>query len=829
MAPQLSRSHSETTVPSRNSRRPLSRASTTSFHSTNTQPSHQHVQDSGFSLHNQQPQAFQYTAEEGMILQSASQLTNPNGFVLDPALHASMGHHAMPYGPDESFSHHAMTHPHMDSFQAFEGTQSPIFPAHNGDDGQGVASGESNIPGKKQKKGSTSSIANDNELRRLHRENKGRSIKDVAVEVLANDRGPKAEKTKQVFAMLWLEAVCKRSTGSVPRNRVYSHYATRCGTERVIPLNPASFGKLVRVIFPGIQTRRLGVRGESKYHYVDLSLEEDNQEVIDAERARSRQGGRDPQSMDIHPAVNSTRTKLPADTAVFPAPSTSLGSYSQVFDMPDGSNRFGTSSTLFVDQNMARIEELSSTNNMVRHQLKFPSSHILPLEGEGPVVLPRIHDYVPEKTDPDIADSLTALYRTHCTSLVDCVRFCKEKQLFRLFTQFHGTLTVPVQKLLAHPNLAPWIKECDWLMYQKMIRFVAPLAFQVIPKQVLDFLNAVSDKLCSHISSTFQNLPRHALAAKLGPATTFASLINRLMRVNDAAHAAANMICNDANRDQMWQDWVLYVKPVKVLETALPNCGYSEALGILTSDVRQLLEPLNTPPFLETGIFGHESSSNGQNFPNNGLTSAEGLLDRWATFLTTLPNRFPRADTRTLIRCIEGVGTAALRDITMFRANSFSSWWVTKVWLDEMTHWLVEMGGFMECNPSMASPTDAALASYAASDAYGAKPRSSESSHPESRFSSVDVDFSTDPAANVSNVRGDDASGNVPSADPNGQNVLEQSTVDFVTDHSHDDSGIGMALSDEDLSLGKYSNFISEGGAGTNLGSDNAGGDVVVC
>lgn len=48
----------------------------------------------------------------------------------------------------------------------------------------------------------------------------------------------------------------------------------RCGTERVVPLNSASFGKLVRVIFPGIQTRRLGIRGESKYHYVDLALDD---------------------------------------------------------------------------------------------------------------------------------------------------------------------------------------------------------------------------------------------------------------------------------------------------------------------------------------------------------------------------------------------------------------------------------------------------------------------------------------------------------------------------------------------------------------------------
>ena len=72
-----------------------------------------------------------------------------------------------------------------------------------------------------------------------------------------------------------LDSVCKKSSGSVPRNRVFSHYATRCGNERVPPLNPASFGKLVRIIFPGITTRRLGMRGECKYHYVDLSLADD--------------------------------------------------------------------------------------------------------------------------------------------------------------------------------------------------------------------------------------------------------------------------------------------------------------------------------------------------------------------------------------------------------------------------------------------------------------------------------------------------------------------------------------------------------------------------
>lgn len=85
-----------------------------------------------------------------------------------------------------------------------------------------------------------------------------------------------------------LDVVCKKCKDSVPRNHVFTDYATRCGTERVPPLNPASFGKLVRIIFPGIQTRRLGMRGESKYHYVGLCLI--NNHTVNAAQGRPQTG-----------------------------------------------------------------------------------------------------------------------------------------------------------------------------------------------------------------------------------------------------------------------------------------------------------------------------------------------------------------------------------------------------------------------------------------------------------------------------------------------------------------------------------------------------------
>lgn len=82
------------------------------------------------------------------------------------------------------------------SFEAKEG-QFPINfnDEQTQDDG---GSGET-----RKKKGSASSIANDHELRKLFRENGHRDLKDVASEVLAHERGPRSEKTKQIFAMNW--------------------------------------------------------------------------------------------------------------------------------------------------------------------------------------------------------------------------------------------------------------------------------------------------------------------------------------------------------------------------------------------------------------------------------------------------------------------------------------------------------------------------------------------------------------------------------------------------------------------------------------------------
>lgn len=92
----------------------------------------------------------------------------------------------------------AIQRPSFNQRPSYEG-DSQGFEQTNGEQG----AGDNGTTDGRKKKGSASSIANDIELRKLFRENVGRSLKDVAAQVLANERGPRSEKTKQIFAMLW--------------------------------------------------------------------------------------------------------------------------------------------------------------------------------------------------------------------------------------------------------------------------------------------------------------------------------------------------------------------------------------------------------------------------------------------------------------------------------------------------------------------------------------------------------------------------------------------------------------------------------------------------
>jgi regulatory factor X len=657
--------------------RPTSSASTTSRHSFDQHDLHAQFQH---SQHRPTPppasysQQLQYTSSfAGPLLQAAQHVSQQENVSMDPVhqLVGFVGDGQTGMGPT-----HGLPLQHIDpnaqqSFQSSQ-TQPQQFPVEP----QQFVATPIEVDDKKKKNGGPTA-QNDKELREMLRHNQGRKLKEVAAEVLATDRTSRSEKSKQLFAMLWLQQACTIGKTSVPRNRVFSKYASRCAHDRVVPLNPASFGKLVRVIFPNIQTRRLGVRGESKYHYVDLEMVDD---VDEAQPPRHMP--RVPTSRGALKRHDSTASqpRMSADTAAFPAHQQQ--SYSTTNYYPQNSSK----GRCYADIH-------SSQTAGYEYELRFPTPELLNnVEGDPlEITMPDVSPYLPEGTDPDTSEALAALYKSHITSLVDAVRFCKEKQFFRLFTSFQGTLTVPVAKLFALDKLSPWIRECDWMMYQKMIRNVAQLTLQVAPAPVLKFLDNVWKLLHSHINKAFHNLPSTVLAARLEPATVFSHLLRQMLRVNSTAHAAAVMLTVDENRDRMWGDYQAYVNIKRIMENELPHsCNHELVAEILSKEIRAIFLPLKSEMWLPDGTFYQISTPD----PAVDILQ-ETVIDRIAAFLTRLPSRFPDLSARTVLHTLNAISTAILREITVENGPSFQGWWLTKVFVDEMAIWLASLGGFL--------------------------------------------------------------------------------------------------------------------------------------
>lgn len=111
------------------------------------------------------------------------------------------------------------------------------------------------------------------------------TLEKLAANVRAATTTSASDRAKQIFVQAWYVRSCSpiaphvshsspRLTanyapypdGNVPRQGLYFSYRRVCDQYGIPHINTATLGKAIRLCFPTIKTRRLGVRGNSKYH-----------------------------------------------------------------------------------------------------------------------------------------------------------------------------------------------------------------------------------------------------------------------------------------------------------------------------------------------------------------------------------------------------------------------------------------------------------------------------------------------------------------------------------------------------------------------------------
>ncbi|XP_035301241.1 DNA-binding protein RFX2 isoform X3 [Cricetulus griseus] len=365
---------------------------------------------------------------------------------------------------------------------------------------------------------------------------------EMAIETLQKSEGLAPHKGGLLNSHLqWLLDNYETAEGvSLPRSSLYNHYLRHCQDHKLEPVNAASFGKLIRSVFMGLRTRRLGTRGNSKYHYYGIRLKPDsplNRLQEDTQYMAMRQ----------QPTHQKPRYR-PAQK------SDNLG------DSGAHGNLHGTP------------EQAMATQGQ-HHQQYIDVSHVFPefpAPDLGSVLLQ-------ESITPHDVKALQLVYRRHCEATLDVVMNLQFQYIEKLWLSFWNCKTtssdgraslpasdeepevtlLPKDKLISLCRCEPilqWMRSCDHILYQALVETLIPDVLRPVPSSLTQAIRNFAKSLEGWLVNAMSGFPQQVIQTKVGVVSAFAQTLRRYTSLNHLAQAARAVLQNTSQINQMLSD-----------------------------------------------------------------------------------------------------------------------------------------------------------------------------------------------------------------------------------------------------------------------------------
>uniref|UniRef100_A0A8C1MW38 Transcription factor RFX3 n=1 Tax=Cyprinus carpio TaxID=7962 RepID=A0A8C1MW38_CYPCA len=436
---------------------------------------------------------------------------------------------------------------------------------------------------------------------------------------------------------------------SLPRSTLYSHYLRHCQEQKLDPVNAASFGKLIRSIFMGLRTRRLGTRGNSKYHYYGIRVKPDsplNRLQEDMQYMALRQ----------QPVQQKQRFK--------PVPK--IDGVSGESFSSGGQHTPSAAEQTFIAQSQ-------------HHQQFLDGSRALPEFAELDLGEPV------EGVGSEDVKALQTLYREHCEAILDVVvnlQFNLIENLWQTFWRYSPSSSVEATcheiegrlprtglvLLCGNEAVLKWMNTCDHLMYQALVEILIPDILRPIPSALTQAIRNFAKSLESWLTNAMSSIPQRMIQTKVSAVSAFAQTLRRYTSLNHLAQAARAVLQNTSQINQMLSD-LNRVDFANVQEQASWVCQCEEG-------VVQRLE---------------------QDF--KATLQQQSSLEQWAAWLDNVVTQMlkpyedkpslPKAARQFLLKW-SFYSSMVIRDLTLRSAASFGSFHLIRLLYDEYMFYLVE-------------------------------------------------------------------------------------------------------------------------------------------
>ncbi|ELT97878.1 hypothetical protein CAPTEDRAFT_168129 [Capitella teleta] len=424
---------------------------------------------------------------------------------------------------------------------------------------------------------------------------------------------------------------------SLPRSTLYNHYLRHCQDQKIDPMNPASFGKLIRSVFLGLRTRRLGTRGNSKYHYYGIRIKATSplNQYTDDQTMALRQA-----------SVNQAKSRFKSI----------------------GHSGNGEGDGVDHSQQQQHLQFLGSASEAM------PNFGTIELDSEP----------LPDGITHDNIKSFEILYTEHCEAILDIVvnlQFSLVEALWQSFWRNPSPDTpqadsdverrLPKENLYAVSRMTAvqkFVRRSDYAFYQALVEVLIPDVLRPIPSTLTQAIRNFAKSLESWLKSSMMGVPEEMMKSKLGSVSAFAQTLRRYTSLNHLAQAARAVLQNTAQINQMLMD-LNRVDFANVQEQASWVCQCDDSVvQQLEMDFKKTLQQQNS---LEQWSEWLEGVVNQCLQPHEGDTN------------------FPKAARQFLLKW-SFYSSMVIRDLTLRSAASFGSFHLIRLLYDEYMFYLVE-------------------------------------------------------------------------------------------------------------------------------------------
>lgn len=467
-----------------------------------------------------------------------------------------------------------------------------------------------------------------------------------------------SDRARQAFVQAWLNSsYISYTDGNVSRQGLYGSYLRICQQYEIKPINSASFGKAVRQCFPNIKTRRLGVRGNSKYHYCGIRPATAKEAEILMNLSRNEQP---------EPSHHGSQTPSSADDDIDSDCSSShpLGlSHSGLMSMDADNSQPQTPRT--ARPSMAALARLDSRTN--RHTSGMNSGS---LDNNGNQVdqaipFPNVDEALNQPSASDLdarqAREFWNMYLEHSRSLLDSVKSYRFDQFELNLRNFWAGLDAPSRESVGHPVLMSLVYRADAVLYDQILDYLQSQTLSPMPQQAFASLRQLAQSMEQVIIVALESYPGNFVGPKIELAARFGHLIVRHLGICQLAQALSGIFANPQSLKDMVEAWDgIDFEAVRNQAALVTNCQH-DTLGHCFDDFRQVIGNPNVTI-------------------DNFIQFAECTYDRC---LQPSPDGERSLSPRSLLVRWCFVSSQLIRDLTLRSAASFGSFQIVNLFFDE--------------------------------------------------------------------------------------------------------------------------------------------------